>query len=197
MRFEGMRASLVCVVVWSSVAACVTTSNTSDAAADVAQYFPLAVGNSWSYRIVPGPPEPQQVQILKRSDKGFFVDDRGGKLMLKTDGIFDGDRYLLQGPLVVDHSWTALPRNQGLERYRIVATDAVVTVPAGTFSPCVEVRGEQPTPHGAPPGKLLVSWTYARGVGLIRFEQQVVLDGQAPMTTAKMDLLSFALKPAP
>ena len=123
-----MRASLVCVVVWSSVAACVTTSNTSDAAADVAQYFPLAVGNSWSYRIVPGPPEPQQVQILKRSDKGFFVDDRGGKLMHKTDGIFDGDRYLLQGPLVVDHSWTALPRNQGLERYRIVATDAVVTV---------------------------------------------------------------------
>ncbi|MDP2344541.1 MAG: hypothetical protein Q8O67_26550 [Deltaproteobacteria bacterium] len=186
----NMRLSLSLALVIALAGGCATTSNSGggDKAGD---YFPLAVGNRWTYRIVPGPPEPQQVQILRRDDDGFFVDDRGGRLAPRSDGVFDGQRFLLQEPLAVDHTWTALPRKQAPETYRITATDAVVTVPAGTFSPCVEVRGEQPTPPGAPAGKLLISWTYAKGVGLIRFEQQVQLGSDPPLTTATMELVSF------
>jgi hypothetical protein len=118
-------------------------------------------------------------------------------LQKASDGVIDGQRFLLQEPLAVDHAWTARPAKQGTESYRIVATDAVVTVPAGTFSPCLEVRGEQLTPPGAPAGKLLIAWTYAKGVGLIRFEQQVQLGSEPAMTTATMELVSFEVKPAP
>ena len=121
-----------------------------------------------------------------------FLNDRG-------DGVFDGQRFILQDPIVVDHAWTALPKKEAPESYRIVATDAVVTVAAGTFSPCVEVRGEQVArdPESGKVGKLLMSWTYAKGVGLVRVEQRVQLDKNPPVTAVTMELVSFTPGTAP
>lgn len=195
-----MRLRLLLCVALSAAnffgAGCATTSNATGSG-EAAAYFPLAVGNRWSYRIVPGPPEPQQVEIVEQDAQGFFVDSRGGRLAPRTDGVFDGRRFLLQEPLVLEKTWTAQLKNEPVERFKITATDAVVVVAAGTFSPCVVVRGEQPTPPGAPPGKLIATWTYARDVGLIRFEQQVHLGSDAPQTTTTMELVSFEVKPAP
>ncbi len=201
-----MRLWFAVVCCTATLAGCATTSNVAKDD-DATAFFPLAVGNRWTYHLSPGPAQPQQVQILKRDERGFYVDDHGGLLSARSDGVFDGRRFLLQEPLVVDHSWSAQQLNQPLEHFRIAATDAVVTVPAGTFSSCIEVRGEQSTPAGAPEGKLLMTWTYARGVGLVRFEQQVQLGSEesqlvstryrAPKTTATMELVSFAVQPDP
>lgn len=166
---------------------CATTAKAID-------FMPLAVGNRWTYRVTPGPTQAQEVVILKRDSDGFFVDNQGGRLAPRRDGIFDGTRFLLEEPLVVDHSWSAVPGNASAERYRIIANDAEVTVEAGTFAPCVIVQGEQPTrdPNTGKAATLIMTWTYARGVGLVEMQQAVRLSPDIVQTTATIELLSFA-----
>jgi len=185
-----------CLTLTAVVApACVTSSsNTMTAAAGRAvEYFPLAVGNRATWRVQPGPEQPQEVVIVKQDDRGFFVDNRGFAVAPRSDGIFDGQRFVLQDPLVVDHAWSAKPKDQPAETYKITATDVSVTVGAGTFTDCVQVEGEQPgvDPNTGRRGKVLISWTYAKNVGLIQVVQRTQLDGEAPVTVAKMELLSF------
>ncbi len=188
-----LRSPLLAVVVAAAVAACATTPSSSSASGHAADYVPLAVGNRWTYQVTPGPPEPQEVRIVEQDERGFYVDNHGGKLAPRSDGVFDGERFVLQDPIVVDHAWTARPKAEAPETYKIVATDAVVTVPAGTFPSCVEVHGEQTArdPDSGQIGKLLITWVYAKGVGLIRVQQQVQLGANPPVTGATMELASF------
>lgn len=190
-----LRLSVASCLALTVASACVTSSsNTMTAAAGRAvEYFPLAVGNRATWRVQPGPEQPQEVIIVKQDERGFFVDNRGFAVAPRSDGIFDGQRFVLQDPLVVDHAWSAKPKDQPAETYKITATDVTVTVGAGTFSDCVQVEGEQPgvDPNTRRPGKILISWTYAKNVGLVQVIQRTQLDGEAPVTVAKMELLSF------
>jgi hypothetical protein len=165
-----------------------------------ADFSNAAVGHSWSYKLSPGPDEPQAVRIVSRDDRGFYVDDRGGRLAPRSDGLFDGDRFLLKEPVVAGATWIALqkgprPDVPGVtEQYRIVATDLQVTVPAGTFDGCVEVEGATPTrdPETGRPATILMRWVWARQVGMIRLQQLVKREGdEAPVLTATMELTAF------
>ena len=191
-----MRLVLALLVVVTS--ACATTSSNPSTSGRASDYYPLAVGNAWSYRVTPGPEEPQVLSIVQRNDDGFFVDNHGGVLAPRNDGLFDGKRFVLQEPLVVDHVWTALPKDEAQESYKIVATDAVVTVPAGTYEGVVVVDGEQPgrDPNTGKPGKLLVRWSYAKHVGMVKVEVRMQLEKQAPVLITTMELTSFTAAPA-
>lgn len=153
----------------------------------------LAVGTSWTYRATPGRVEPQTLKIVA-FDKGYFVDDRGGRLAPRTDGLFDGKRFLLQDPLVVGHAWSAKADDQSLERYTVDATDVAVTVPAGTFSGCVQVTGRQMVidEKSKQPVTLAVTSTWAPGVGVVRVEFVVQTGGAAPVTTSLTELVAFS-----
>ena len=73
-------------------------------------YWPLAVGNRWSYRIQhAGAVEKNQVSIVQQDADGFFVDSQGARLQQHPAGIFDGDRFLLRDPLEVGNKWMAVP----------------------------------------------------------------------------------------
>lgn len=192
-------------LLFAGVALVVGCASTPKSGGDnaAAAFAPLAVGHSWSYKVTPGPDEPQTVKIVSRDDKGYFVDDKGGRMAPRSDGIYDGQRFLLLEPLAVGTKWSAVvPAGPQApvgapgvtEHYEIIATDAVVTVPAGTFNDCIEVQAKQSVtdPTSGKPATLLMQWTWAKNAGLIRVRQSARIDGnKEPVATATMELIAF------
>jgi len=63
---------------------------------DATRYYPLAIGNSWTYSFR-GSGRRETIQIVGR-DGPWFIDDHRGRLRYEADGIRDADRYLLRTP---------------------------------------------------------------------------------------------------
>ena len=144
-----------------------------------AEYFPLAEGNSWTFldRSVgqEGGARRRAVRIVGRNAQGYFVDDQHGALRVDGGCLHDQARRLLCGPIRVGASWLSVIGPATTERYQIAGVGEEVTVPAGTFTGCVRVRSQT---HA---GKLeqVAELTYAPGVGPVRLETFVLVDGVA------------------
>lgn len=185
------------------VASCASGPQTRPEAAaplTARSYYPLAVGNSWTYRASPAPEgaDTRRIEIL-REEEGFFVDNNEppARLQARSTGIFDGDRFLLEDPLEVGHAWMAIPTVSAVERYEIVATDLEVQTPAGHFLRCVRVKAEQEdASRGGPPVTLVVLWTYAPGVGLVSIEQRVRVGDKPAQRSLYIELIDYEVKPA-
>jgi len=136
----------------------------SPATSNPALYYPLAVGNAWTYRVTdPSGIHEDTIRIVGR-DGPWFIDDHRGKLRVDSEGVRDGDRYLLHAPLRASSRWSAV-ENLVVQRFEITATDATIDTKAGGFSGCVIVRNVQPLPNSQ--GRLVTEWTYAPKVGLV------------------------------
>src|SRR5437868_7352617 len=102
-------------------------------AADPALYYPLAVGNSWTYRVTDGSGAHQDtIQIVGR-DGPWFIDDHRGRIRIDPEGVRDADRYLLHSPLKPGARWSAV-ENLVVQRFEVTGTDAKVETKAGGFS---------------------------------------------------------------
>jgi hypothetical protein len=151
-------------------------------AAEPATYFPLAVGNSWTYLDQsPALPEASRgttrtVRILERTKDGFFRDDQRGELRAGPDCVRDRVRQLLCAPLEQGTRWTSTVSVSSSERYEVVATGERVATPAGTFQGCVRVRAHNRAAGGA---ENVLETTYAPGVGPIRIETYALVGGKA------------------
>jgi hypothetical protein len=147
---------------------------------DPAGYFPLAVGNEWTWEDQsPQLPaerrgELRTVRILERSADGFFRDNERGELKAGPDCVRDRVRQLLCAPLTPGTSWKSVVSVSSTERYEIAAVDETVVAPAGTFKGCVRVRSVN---HAAAGTDLVAEITYAPGVGPVRIETFVVRNG--------------------
>lgn len=193
---------LALVLATVSFGACTTTPDKPAAPTRSSRdYYPLAVGNRWSYAITPAPPElpPQEVKILDKDGAGFFVDSQGGKLAPRTDGIFDGlqGRYLLQEPVTVGHEWIAVPSEREVERFVITSVDTAVQVKAGAFVDCVvvESKSAQTNPMTKERGTFTMTASYAPGVGLVQIVQRFKPDGKEEIVVGQIELVSFDVKP--
>ena len=134
-----------------------------------ARYFPLAVGNHWTYEATYlGERSTRRVEMVAFRD-GSYVDKDGRALRVDREGIRDQVRYLLREPLTVGATWTSVVA-PGLGR--------ALPAPLGPRSlrgsrwplPRLHGGGE---PHRWPtrktPGRLLVNRvTFAAGVGIVR-----------------------------
>lgn len=161
---------------------------TSAAAVDPSAYYPLAVGNSWTYEYTPGAAR-ETIQIVGR-DGAWFVDDHRGRLRADADGIRDADRYLLHAPLTPGAQWTAV-QNLVVQHFTVAAVDATVSTRAGEFTRCVVVRNESPLPQGA--GKFVTEWTYAPRVGLVQVRTQTVSPRGTQMQS-RLDLVAYRVQ---
>jgi hypothetical protein len=147
-----------------------------------AAYFPLAVGNEWTWEDQSPqlPPERRgvlrTVRITERTADGFFRDTERGELRAGPDCVRDRVRQLLCAPLVAGTTWKSVVSVSSTEKYEIAAVGERVTTPAGTFSGCVRVRAVNRASAGA---ELVNEITYAPGVGPVRIETFVVKDGAA------------------
>jgi hypothetical protein len=147
-----------------------------------ARFFPLAVGNEWTWEDQSPqlPPERRgslrTVRITERTADGFYRDNERGELRAGVDCVRDRVRQLLCAPLVVGTSWKSVVSVSSTERYEIAAVGEAVTTPAGTFRGCVRVRAVNRAGAGT---DLVNEITYAPGVGPVRIETFVVKDGAA------------------
>ena len=100
-------------------------------------YFPLAVGNRWTYRVEApgGEARDETIKILGR-DGPWFLDDHRQRLRTEPDGVRDADRYLLKAPLQSGAKWSSVD-NLIVQRFEITATGISVTTRAGTFKDCI------------------------------------------------------------
>ncbi len=126
---------------------------------DATVYYPLAVGNSWTYEVAG---RRETIQIIGR-DGPWFLDDHRGRLRYESDGVRDSDRYLLHTPLAPGAKWSAV-ENLVVQRFEVTTTDASAVTEAGTFTHCAVVRNEQVMKNG----KFVTEWTYAPKVGLVQ-----------------------------
>jgi len=169
------------VVLFLALAACARAPAPPAAApvaARPADYFPLAVGNTWTFL----DSSPQQkapvrrtVRIVRRDADGYFVDDQRGALRADPDCLHDRARRLLCRPIEPGASWSSVVSVSATERYEIAGVNELVAVPAGTFRGCVRVRSQL---HA---GKVeqVAELTYAPGVGPVRLETFAVVNGVA------------------
>ncbi|MFH1807338.1 MAG: hypothetical protein ABIJ09_01235 [Pseudomonadota bacterium] len=173
---------------------CATTPKNEAPQRRATDYWPLAIGNSWTYRIQHGGAvQEDSVTILQRDADGFFVDSQGARLKPHAAGVFDGDRFLLRDPLAVGTKWMAVPSANALERFEITDVDFTVTVPAGVFEHCVRVQAMNKLSEVE---NFVGEWTYAPGVGMIQFVSRREVKGKPPAPQTEMLLLRFKLEPA-
>jgi hypothetical protein len=155
------------------------TASAPAAVADesLSRYYPLAVGNEWTYELTAGEQRKRETIKIVGRQGAWFTDDHRGRLRFDAEGLRDEDHYLLRPPLERGKKWSAVA-NLVVQRFEVVATDGSEVTPAGTFLHCVTVRNEQPLPSSR--GTFVSEWTYAPGVGMVRMRTSVVApDGNA------------------
>ena len=83
------------------------------------------------------------------------------------------------------------------KRFKITAVGTTLQVAAGYFEDCVEVEGTQDTKHPqtGERAKLVMTWTYAPGVGLVKAVGRVIPERQPAFVATTMELVSFTVNP--
>jgi len=168
------------------------------AAPDPTSYFPLAVGNEWTWvdrspQVGAGAPKQRTVRIVSRDAECFYVDDSRGALKAAHGCIQDRVRRILCMPLEVNRSWTSIVSETSTERYQIAAVGVVATVPAGTFDGCVLVRGRT---RAAEDAEMILETTYAPGVGPVRIETFALVNGRR-IPQVQAELASYRIERTP
>jgi len=152
---------------------------------DATRYYPLAVGNSWTYAFR-GSDRQETIKIIGQ-DGPWFIDDHRGRLRYEKDGVRDADRYLLHTPLSLGAKWSAV-ENLVVQHFEVVSMEASAVTHAGTFTNCAVVRNEQPLKQG---GKFVTDWTYARKVGLVLLVTSTVDPQGRQQEQTRMQLVAY------
>jgi hypothetical protein len=164
----------------------------SSAPAGIAAYYPLAVGNQWTYEFVSGEQRKRDTIRVVAREGGWFLDDHKGKLRVDGEGLRDPDHYLLRGPLEAGAKWSAV-EDLHVQRFEITAADGAEVTPAGTFLHCVTVRNELLLPGDS--GRFVTEWTYAPGVGLVRGRTSVQKPRGETLPQLTFSLVEYRLAP--
>lgn len=172
---------------------CAKAAQTTAAAAKgrrAAEYYPLAVGNRWTYEAsFLGGKEERSVEITAL-DLGYYQDTQGGKLRVDPFGVRDDKRYLLREPVEVGTAWTNVVSVSSIERYRIVQVGHPCEAPAGRYQDCVTVEST----NRADAARALVNeLTFAPGVGIVRV-QVTLVDGKKQLPQSTLRLKQVELK---
>jgi hypothetical protein len=187
------------ILVAAALAACSHAPRASRPPAEGAEtYFPLAVGNEWTYldrspQLPPDAPRRRTVRILSRNAEGYFVDSEKGELRSVPPCVQDRVRRLLCAPFEVGASWSSVVSVTSTEHYRIAGVGETVTTPAGTFAGCVRVRASN---RAADDVENVLEITYAPGVGPVRIETFAVVKGK-PVPQVRAELAAYHLEERP
>jgi hypothetical protein len=163
-------------------------AKTSPAGLSASDYYPLAVGNAWTYdaRML-GEQHVAEVRILRQAN-GFFEDSQGSKLAVDAEGLRDDKRYLLKNPLREGAEWDNVVSVSAREHYRIAQADAPCQVPAGSFQHCVTVESRTRTSQVT----LINALTFAPGVGIVHLTVEAERNGQRT-PQSELTLTHYAL----
>jgi len=148
-------------------AGCARTPKAPPLESTAGAYYPLAVGNRWTYQArMLGEQSSRTVEITGVQN-GFYTDSQGGQLTEDAYGIRDQKRYLLRNPVEQGAAWTNIVSVSSTERYAITKADFPCESPAGRFPRCVRVQGRNRVNDKT---TLVNEFTFAQNVGLVRIE---------------------------
>lgn len=161
-------------------------------ATGAARYFPLAVGNRWSYR---SGTAVEVVEIRSVQD-GHYADNRGRLLWVSPDGLRDQSRVILRSPVEAGRTWTVVLGPDSTEHWRINSVGGPCASPAGKFPDCVEAESRVAPAEGV---ELVNRITFAAGVGMVRIATTLVRNGaEIPQTELLLTAYEVApLRPPP
>ncbi|QRN93378.1 hypothetical protein JRI60_29800 [Archangium violaceum] len=168
----------------------VAESEESRPSESLSAYYPLAVGNRWTYRINGRADRTVDVEVLKEED-GYFHDSQGGQLAVDGFGVRDHKRYLLRGPLAEGTQWTNVVSVSSTERYRILQAGVPCEAPAGSFNHCVRVEARNRVDANT---TLVNAFTFAEGVGLVRVEVSAEKANGERLPQTWLELASYKLR---
>jgi hypothetical protein len=191
MRFRVWVQAGLLLALWGGCARRVEVQEAPEpATASLEAYYPLAVGNRWTYRLNGREDKEVVVEVL-REEEGYFLDNQGGQLTVDGFGIRDRKRYLLRGPLREGQGWTNVVSVSSTERYRLLQVGVACQSPAGRFQDCVRVEGRNRADERT---TLINTLTFAPGVGLVRVETVAEVGSQIiPQTW--LELVSYQVQP--
>jgi hypothetical protein len=188
LRF-GMLGLLACAHAPEGAA---PESNPSvSASTNAARYFPLAVGNRWTYRTTGGDTTAVEEVEIRGVKDGQYADNRGRFLWVSPDGLRDQSRVILRSPVEVGRSWSVVLGPDSVEHWRIDSVGQPCTVPAGPFADCVDVESRISPKAGV---QLVNHITFAAGVGVVKIRTTLVNNG---VETPQTELLLTAYQVAP
>ncbi|MFZ5468338.1 MAG: hypothetical protein ACOZIN_02775 [Myxococcota bacterium] len=157
---------------------------------DAAAYFPLAVGNRWTYATqFLGQQVEEKVEIVQK-DGGYYVDNQGNRITVDAYGVRDEKRYLLREPVEVGRAWSNVVSVQSAEHYRVLQVGQECASPAGKFVGCVRVEGRNRVKEGT---TLVNELTFAPKVGLVSMVVVLEENGKRVPQTRR-ELTRFELK---
>jgi hypothetical protein len=162
----------VCLILLAVIAGCshvdTVDTNKAVAAAQLQEYYPLSVGNCWTYATwFQDQAQPDLKVCIVKEENGFFQDNRPAPSRLRFDatGLRDGQiRYLLKAPLEEGAEWMSVADVRTVEHYRIEAVAKKIEVPAGVFKDCVVVRMDV---RMTDQRSMVSRMTFAPGVGIV------------------------------
>jgi len=159
-----------------------------------ADYYPLRVGNSWTYKVNTMGEQTEQTISIGGTEGKFFKLEGGAAGLIHRDGygIRDQHRYLLKFPVELGGKWQSILAHDSIERYEITAVGEQVEVPAGTFKGCTVVSSKQSIDKDKALGNRV--W-FAPGVGIVRLQTSVHVAGQAPAPQVTLELLKYKVSP--
>lgn len=179
-------------LVVAGLFACAGTSSRSDEPRQersLEPYVPLKVGYAWTYAVrFPGQAGRRTVRISEHDDQGYFVDDAGGAFQLTQSGLRDRDRYLIRHPVRVGTTWKAVVSAGAVEHYRIERVGEPCEAQAGRFEDCVVV---QSTLRRDASLTLRITFTWARGVGLVKVKTVADVRGRGQIPQTEQSLVSY------
>jgi hypothetical protein len=159
-----------------------------------ARYFPLAVGNRWTYEATYlGEKSTRPVEIVGFRD-GSYVDKDGRAYRFDREGLRDQVRYLLHEPLNAGATWTSVIAPGSAEHYKILSVHAPCQVPAGRFPDCIEVESRTLADPKTPDRVLVNRVTFASGVGIVQV-RTALQEGPRSSPTAELRLTAFEVAP--
>jgi hypothetical protein len=158
-----------------------------------ARYFPLAVGNRWTYDATYlGERSTRQVELVAFRD-GSYVDRDGRQLRVDREGLRDQTRYLLHEPLTVGATWTSVVGPGSAEHYQVLSLGSPCQAPAGRFPDCAQVESRT---RVDPERTLVNRVTFAAGVGIVQVRTELE-QGTQRKRQAELDLTAYEVVPRP
>ncbi|MBW1811055.1 MAG: hypothetical protein JRJ19_00140 [Deltaproteobacteria bacterium] len=161
----------------------------------IEKYFPLAVGNSWTFQTsFQDQSQPDLTVKIIKKDKGFFVDDRPrpSRLHIDASGIRDGNiRYLLKAPLKKGSKWMSVADIRTVEHFEIAEVARKIKTPAGVFNDCVVVNMEVKIKENR---SMVNRMTFAPDIGIVEI-RALLYEGTKAITQSYMVLKTYKLAP--
>jgi hypothetical protein len=171
-------------------------TNKAVAAAQLEEFYPLSVGNCWTYSTsFQNQAQPDLKVCIVKEEDGYFLDNRPAPSRLRFDatGLRDGQvRYLLKAPLEEGAEWMSVADVRTVERYRIDAVGKKIKVPAGVFKDCVVVRMDV---RMTDQRSMVSRMTFAPGVGIVEIHISLK-KGSELLPQSVMQLKKYEQAPA-